>query len=254
MSHLLLFGYNSGAMDKSKKRLIASLVLNAVVFLIECYAISNSAFGYARVGSGSGQGYLMFRFFTEDSNIVLGISSLLYVVFAGISLKKGTEIPFWLRRVRLIAVTAVTTTFMVVFFFLAPYTGYAYGRYWLMWSLPNMTFTHFVCPVSSVISFLYLEKEEGSPLPSWKEAFFGLISVLLYVSIMIPLASSQLISSDETVNNVYGFMDATANPWWVSVLAVTSIVGGTYLEAFLLALFQKKIAARRTQKSLAKPV
>jgi hypothetical protein len=42
-----------------------------------------------------------------------------------------------------------------------------------------MLFTHFFCPVLSVISFIFLEEKE-SDHPLWKEAFWTLLTVGIY--------------------------------------------------------------------------
>jgi hypothetical protein len=236
-------------MKNPKTRLIVSLVINALIVLIEIYVGTNAFFGYVGSSKG-GAGVLMFRFFTEDSNILLGLSSLLYVIYAAIALKKGTAVPDWLKVFRLIAVTATTTTFVVVLLFLAPMIAIAYSpiAYFYMFGFPNMFFTHFLCPLSAVVSFLLFEERYESPRPLWERAFITLVTVTLYAVIVGCLASFQLISADESVNNVYGFMDATAGPWWHTPLAVLLIFGATYGEGLLLLLFQKKIALKNRKE------
>src|SRR5574344_1043503 len=162
------------------KRRVFSLAINSLIVAIECYVLSNSYFGYCAC---KGQGNLMFRFFTEDSNLLLGLSCLLYALLTLI--KKGT--PSWVRWLRYVATGAISTTFFVVFFFLAPATGILYGSYWLMWSWPNATSTHFVCPVLSVVSFLlFEEKAEFSSV--WKRACLTLLTVGPYAVVVGSLA------------------------------------------------------------------
>jgi hypothetical protein len=231
----------------AEKHFKGSVILNGIVLLMEAYVLPNCYFAFVTTGTtSSAPGVLMFRFFTEDSNILLALSALLYLIFSIYAHRHQTQIPYGIRLFRYIAVTAVTTTFMVVLLFLAPYCGVAYGRLWLMWSWPNMLFTHFFCPVLSVLSFVFFEAKE-SDHPLWKEAFWVLSSVLLYAAIVGSLASLHLISSDQSVNNVYGFMDATAGPWWVTPLAFSLIVGGTYGEGVLLRYGQKKRIQNETK-------
>jgi hypothetical protein len=237
-------------MKNSKTRFYWSLGINILIFLIECYVISNAYFGFVGSTSG-GQKALMFRFFTEDSNILLGISCLIYVIVALVYAKKNKPFPLWIRRLKFIAITAVTTTFMVVFLFLDPYIGFSYGgglAFFAMWSWPNMCFTHFLCPVLSVLSFLFLEEKEDSPYVMWKEAFFPLIPVLLYAIIVGTLAGLKVFSAtDSSINNVYGFMDPTVRPWG-SALAFVLIPALTYGEGYLWLFVQKKIAAKQKEK------
>lgn len=237
-------------MKNPKTRFYWSLGINILIFLIECYVISNAYFGFVASTSG-GQGVLMLRFFTEDSNILLGISCLLYAIVAIYPKKKNEPLPLWIRRLKFIAITAVTTTFMIVFLFLDPYIGFTHGgglAFLAMWSWPNMVFTHFLCPVLSVLSFLFLEEKENAPYVSWKEAFFPLIPVLLYATIVGTLAGLKVFSAtNSAINNVYGFMDPTIHPWW-SVLAFILIPSLTYGEGYLWLFVQNKIAMKQEKK------
>lgn len=176
----------------------------------------------------------------------MALSSLTYLLASLIAHRQKKAIPYGIRLFRFIAVTAVTTTFMVVLLFLSPYCGFVYHAWWIMWSWPNTLFTHFFCPVLSVASFVFFEEKE-SDHPLWKEAFWTLTTVVTYGIIVCSLASLHLISSDESVNNVYGFMDATAGAWWMTPLAFILIISGTYGEAILLRLGQNKRVAKQSQ-------
>jgi hypothetical protein len=225
-------------MGLMKNRRVISLVINGLIVLLECFVMTNTFYGYLLAPTfQGGSNVLMFRFFTEDSNILLGLSSLAYLL--AVVFRKGQPIPNWIKKIRFIATNAVMTTFVVVFLFLAPYAGVVYHAYYVMFSWPNMCFTHFLCPFLSVFSFVYCEEKEAGITP-WKEAFYGLVSVVLYAIIVGSLASTQSISSDPSVNNVYGFMDATANAWWVTPLAFTLIISATYGEGVGLLAWQKK--------------
>lgn len=229
-----------------EKRIRIGLIFNIVIVLLECFVQTNTYYGYLLAPTfHGGSGVLMFRFFTEDSNILLGLSSLFYVF--GVVLSKNHIVPSWIKRLRYITTNAVVTTFVVVFLFLAPYAGVVYHSYFVMFSWPNMLFTHLICPFLSLFSFVYFEKGRDEIIP-WREAFYGLISVGLYAVIVGSLASTQSISSDPSINNVYGFMDATANAWWVTPLAFTLIVSGTFAEGIGILSWQKKNEARRLAK------
>jgi hypothetical protein len=231
---------------KSQRNYHLSLLFNGLVILFESVILPNCYFSFIRTSSsGSAPGVLMFRFFTEDSNILLALSALTYVIATIVAHHRQKPIPYGLRLFRFIAVTAVTTTFMVVLLFLSPYCGFVYHAWWVMWSWPNMLFTHFFCPVLSVISFIFFEEKE-SDHPLWKEAFWTLLTVGIYGVIVCCLASLHLISSDESVNNVYGFMDATAGAWWMTPLAFILIISGTYGEGVVLRLCQNKVARKLT--------
>jgi len=236
-----------------KKHLYPSLIINSLIVLLETYVLTNAYYGYVPGANGKGgQGVMMFRFFTEDSNLVLGFSCLLYVIFSLISLKTKRSYR-GIGLFKMIATAAVTTTFLVVLFFLAPATAILYKTsYFMMFSWPNMLFTHFLCPVLAVVSFLFFEEPLESVHNDWQNACFALATVVPYAIIVGTLASLHLISSDETINNVYGFMDATAN-WWATSLAVVIILTGTYFEGFFLAKLQRKIHSKAVSSAPATP-
>lgn len=233
-------------MNNLKKRLLLSIIINSVLLVLEAIVLSNCYFSFIRnASSGTAPHNLMFRFFTEDSNLLLAVSSLIYIIFGTLAYKKGTPLPFWVKRFRLISVTAVTTTFAVVLLFLNPYAWHLYGQPFLMFSWPNMIFTHLLFPLTSIFSFLALEEDEKPSQSFYKESCWSLLSIAIYAAVVGTLASNHLISSDQTINNVYGFMDVTAGKWWQSPLAFILIFLGTYLEAFGLLKGQKAIAGKR---------
>jgi hypothetical protein len=237
-----------------KKHLSLSLGCSGLIVLLECYVETNAYFGYVGGPLGkSGAGNLMFRFFTEDSNLLLGLSCLLYLIYGLLALQKDQAIPNWVKLVKLIATTATTTTFMVVLVFLAPMVAINYQNplyYFAMFSWPNMTFTHFVCPALAVVSFLLFEEPMPEKNPHWKTAFWTLLTVGTYAVIVGTLASLHQISEDESVNNVYGFMDATVNPWGTT-LAIVLIFALTYGEGVGLLYAQNAIRKKEKAKAQA---
>jgi hypothetical protein len=223
-----------------------SLWINLAIVAMECYVLPNCYYGFI---GGNGPHALMFRFFTEDSNILLGLSSLLYIVVLLVYARKNKELPLWIKRVRFVATTAVTTTFLVVLLFLEPYVFFTYHQVLSMFSFPNMFFTHLICPLSSIISFIFFEEKEcDEKHKKYQEAFFTLISVVTYAAIVGSLASNHLISSNQSINNVYGFMDATAGPAYLTPLAFTLIISGTYGTGVLWLFFQTKVANHQKSK------
>jgi hypothetical protein len=229
--------------DRTKKRLGFSLLSNGLILLIEAVVITNCAIGFI---GGKGGGVLMFRFFTEDSNILLGFSCLFYLIFGLPAYFKNTAIPTWIKYLRFIAVVAVMTTFSVVLLYLFPATAILYQKPLLMWSWPNMVFTHFFCPLFSLGT--YVAFEETIPFKKKSlSAFYGFFSVVPYAIIVGSLASGHYISSDPDINNVYGFMDATAGKWYYTPLAIILILGLNYLLGFLILLWKNKLKEKRAE-------
>lgn len=116
----------------------------------------------------------MFKFFTVDSNIFMGIVALIFSIYE-IKLIKGkiNEIPTILYKMKLASTTAVTLTFGVVFAYLGPIV---HGGIKVMLMNSNLFF-HLIIPVLSIITFIFFER--CSKLKS-KDAFVGLIPTFLY--------------------------------------------------------------------------
>lgn len=222
---------------------LISLIINGVILVIEAIIIPNCFLGFFSGGTTTNP-LLSFRFFTEDSNLLLGISSLVYLVSFLICRFKDKPLPQGVKYLRLVATTATTTTFMVVLLLLNPYCWAKYQAPLAMYTFPNMFFTHLLCPILTVLSFVLYE-EAPTEKRAWKQAFWTLTTVVSYAIIVGTLASLHLISSDSKIDNVYGFMDVTAGAWWVSPLAFTVIISGTYGEEVLLAKLQQKREAKR---------
>ena len=115
----------------------------------------------------------MFKFFTVDSNLFMGIISLLFAIFE-IRLLKGNikEIPRYMYILKLMATTGVTLTFIVVFAYLGPLVGNIY-----LMILNSNLFFHLLVPVFSMITFIFFERNNNM---SFKYSFYGLIPVIMY--------------------------------------------------------------------------
>jgi hypothetical protein len=224
-----------------RKREKTALILNLVIVVLELWVMNNTFFGIL----GEAQWGRMFRFFTEDSNAILGISSLLMAIFQIRHLRNGKAIPKGIVRFHFIGTAGVLTTFFVVLFFLLPVTAIQYGIWYAMWSFPNMFFTHLTCPILAFLSFTVFEAE----LPLRKrDSLFSLIEVCTYATVIGTFATLHLFS----IENIYGFMDFYSHPWWMEMLAILLIVGGTELVSFLDLLLREKIGIRDSKKAKKK--
>jgi hypothetical protein len=79
------------------RRLLYTIILIALLVLLCTFTATNAYFGYLGNLSGNG-GPLMFTFFTNDTTILLGFSSLLYVITVSASTGKIFRSRLFLRR------------------------------------------------------------------------------------------------------------------------------------------------------------
>ena len=94
-----------------------------------------------------------FKFFTVDSNVLMGIISLTMIIYE-LKLKnnKIKEIPKYIYILKMVGVSAVTLTFIVTLCFLSPMYGF-----YAMYNNSNLFF-HLVIPLLSIISYVFYEK------------------------------------------------------------------------------------------------
>ena len=160
-------------------------------------------------------GIRTFCMFTVDSNILAALAMLLCVPYTIDGLRTGYyHLPDWVVVLMHVAVTAVTLTFLVSLFILAPVKGF------VLIFTGSRFFLHGVCPVLSIVTFCcfinsHLVRLEESPL--------ALIPVLIYA--LVYLVMVVLIGEERGGwNDFYGF--ATRIPVWVSLIAIAPITFG----------------------------
>lgn len=154
--------------------LIANLFLfvNSVVICINA-PLNGYRFGDIVVPGGDPS---YFRYFTNLSNLYMGIVSFAITIYLIKNFKKDFYLPKWLRIVELSGVTSLMLTFFTVLLFLAPTHAMNGNNYFDMY-LNDMFFFHFFNPLVAFFIFLVLLK--GDKL-NYKEALFGMIPMVLY--------------------------------------------------------------------------
>ena len=128
-------------------------------------------------------GLSMFKFFTIDSNILIGIGSFVFIIYEILLMKNKTnKIPNFVFILKSSGVVSVVLTFVVTLFFLAPTSKSGFFSLYLNSNL----FFHFIIPILSVISFVFYEGFESksinilhSTIPMMIYSLFYLINVLL---------------------------------------------------------------------------
>lgn len=149
------------------------LFLNLVIVLTTAGAVLSYFIGGPDV-LGS-QGVMCFRYFTTDSNILAAVASLLWLIFR----LSGRKVPAWITVLKFTGTVAVSITFLVVVFFLAPMGVLGGGGFQtvLMYFSGAVFVLHFTTPVLSFISTVLLEKE---PALSRLQAAWGVVPTVVY--------------------------------------------------------------------------
>lgn len=116
----------------------------------------------------------MFKFYTVDSNMLMGFISLLFVI---LQLTKK-EITKNMYRLNLMATTSVGLTFLIVFTYLGQISP---GGIKSMLQNSNLFF-HLIIPVLSIINFTIFERTNKLKI---KDTLYGIIPTVIYAVIYV---------------------------------------------------------------------
>ena len=143
-------------------------------------------------------GWENFKYFTVDSNVFAGLTSLIYLFF--VCRKK--EVPHWVHVLKYMSCVGVLLTFFVTAFFLAP-TSKAFP-FFAFYQNSNLFF-HFMVPVLSGITFLFFEERKMS----FKTTFLGMVPMAIYAVFYMSSVFAHM--ENHTVSyhyDFYGFLRA----------------------------------------------
>ena len=179
-------------------------------------------------------GIRTFCMFTVDSNILAGVAMLLCLPYTVDGIRTGYyHLPNWVVVLMHISVTAVSLTFLVSLFILAPVKGFV-----LIFS-GSRFFLHGVCPVLSIVAFCCFI---NSHLIRFPESLLALIPVLIYAAVYVVMV---VFIGEENGgwNDFYGF--TTRVPIWVSFAVIIPL---TVVIILLLRFGHNKCCLRRRRK------
>ena len=168
----------------------------------------------------------MFKFFTVDSNIFMGIVALLFAV-KELRLSNGNknEITTIDYILKLMATSGVGLTFFVVFAYLGPIS-----KEGIMSMLMNSNlFFHLIIPVLSIITFVFFERSDKLNL---KESIWGIIPTFLYgifylINVLIHMENGKV----DFKYDWYWFVQSGV---WTAFIVMPIIIVISYLISLIL--------------------
>jgi hypothetical protein len=216
-------------MKNSKK--IISLCLNVLILALVSVGLVLGFKGFDWTGSYD---KCPLNFFTNDSNILLGISSLIYIIAALVSFKKDS-FPKAVTLIRLIGSTATLVTFIVVVTILGPQYGFMKFVFGIE---GGFLFLHFICPLLSLISFVFFESENR--LGFWN-SIYTMIPTILYGCVWIVL---ELINTKYQDIAPYPFLKIYGVPVYQPILYVLGMFLGTWVLGILHLVLHNLFVAK----------
>lgn len=195
------------------KKLKMSYYINIIIIVLELIGFFLAI---------SDLGFNIFEFYTQDSNLLVLLSSILYVIY----FKKG-NIPTFVKWLKFTSTVSISVTFLVVAFILS----------WLMGDVINlfffryMLFHHTLCPLLAVLTFVFFENYD---IRSNRQVLRTIYFTLIYAFILIILNVLNL------VNGPYPFLMVNDQSIYLSIFWFILIIGGTFLIALFLKVLNKR--------------
>lgn len=168
----------------------------------------------------------MFKFYTVDSNILMGIVSLLFLIYEVQLLRgKREKIPNLVYILKLIGTVGTSLTFLTVVFYLGPISKNGMTSMFLNANL----FFHLIIPVLSIITFIFFENTDTL---KFKDSFLGASTMIIYaifyvVNILIHVENGR-------VSPAYDWYWFVQNGVWTMIIVLPLMIAFTYLISFVL--------------------
>ena len=169
----------------------------------------------------------MFKFYTVDSNIFMGLISLLFVIKEILN----KEITKNMYRLKLMATTSVTLTFLVVFAYLGPISKDGIKS---MLQNSNLFF-HLIIPALSIINLTLFEKTDKLKL---KDTIYGILPTIIYA--ILYTINILLHSENGKVSPIYDWYWFVQNGIKTAVIVAPLIILITYIISLSLWKLNKR--------------
>lgn len=216
------------------KKNTISFILNCIIFLFVLIGCIFMFTGFEFMGHEEllvSTKFEMFKFFTVDSNILMGVCALIFGFYDyKVITRKIKEIPSMIYLLKLVSTVGVALTFVVTAFYLAPISK---NGYFTLFRNSNLFF-HFIVPFLSVITFVFFD---NTTKIKFKHNFLSLIPFLLY---SIFYLGDIIIHWNGGVSPKYDWYYFAQGSIFSIIVVAISISLVVYLISLLLYFFNKK--------------
>lgn len=215
-------------MSKAKIYNLISLIVCGFIFVSTVIIVAmglSTGPEAAQPGSEDMTGINYLKAFTVDSNILMGITSLIVAIFNLKNiLQNRDEIPECVLLAQFVSATAVAVTMMTTILFLGP-TTVMHGRNYFWLFSGTLFFLHFFNPSLVIADVMFLLKKHKINLI---HCFLGVLPVFLYSCFYIPFVLTG------TWSDFYGF--TFGGHMFAIPLSILTMYGVSFLFAFLISL------------------
>lgn len=197
---------------KNKK---IGIILNIIIIVMEIigivtHIIYNSNFD--------------LQYYTHVSNLLNLIASCIFLFYV----LRNKGLPKWASILKYTATVALTVTFLVVVFVLAPMDNFNYKFYLID---KSMLYIHLLCPILTVVSFILFEEHRISGI---KDIIKTLYYTLVYSVVLIILNLACI------VDGPYPFLRIRKNSLLCSIMWFLIMVFVAFIVAFVIEKLKQK--------------
>lgn len=192
-----------------------SLILNLLIIILE---IIGFIFVYKYHGG------ISFEYYTEDSNILALLASIIYVMY----LLSNKKIPRWLSLIKYTSVISLTVTFLVVLFILIPMSNFDFKFYLFKDAL---LFQHLLCPILFIVTFILFDDLKKYTI---KDNIYGLSFTIVYSVVLIILNILGMVSGP------YPFLMVKEQTLLINIMWTITLLSMAYFIAYLLRKLYNK--------------
>ena len=196
-------------MKHKNSKLYCAFIINILIIIMELFAF---------LVCYKESGFACFKYYTQDSNLFLMFTSLLYVISLLICDKK---IPHFVSLLKYAATTSVVITFLTVVTILAP----VMGGYRAMLLDGTMLIHHLICPIFAFVTFVFFEKHNLNGL---KDALISMIFTCLYGVVAVTLNVLKIMDGP------YPFLKVYDQTILMSIFWLILMMGSSYLITVLI--------------------
>lgn len=190
------------------------LALDIVLILMELYALSVSWME---------SGAKLFRYYTQDSNILALIACILCLKQNVSCAKQGRRMPGWTRKLRYLAASCLMMTLLVSAFLLTPAEGIGLSAFMLQ---GKYLYLHTLCPILMLVQLLL----HAGPGLGEKHAVAALIPTIIYGTV------SLMMNAAGAYSGPYPFLRIREQEGYVTAVGCLAVLGVNYLAARLIAV------------------
>lgn len=196
----------------SKRRKVM-LALDILLILMELLALTVSWME---------SGARIFRYYTQDSNLLALMVSALCLAKNLSCIRRGTGMPGWTRKLRYLAASCLMMTLLVSAFLLVPVEGRGFSAFMLE---GKYLYLHTLCPLLMLLQ-LFLHAGPGL---GEGDALAALVPTIIYGAVSLMMNAAQVYSGP------YPFLRIREQEGYVTAVGCIAVLGVNYFAARVIA-------------------